>query len=296
MSGEEVSNPVPQISAFAMAAIRLLPIANRFNRYLGTITHLIPSLESVNREFSQKYTGTSKATKKLAAERSTPRLRNEIKVDGVWFQYENSSQWILKNASLEIPAGQSVGIIGPSGSGKATLIDLLLGLLTPGKGKILADGKDIFDTPEEWLHRIGYISQPMYLTEDSLKRNIAFGLDDDEIDEKKVMDVLNMACLEDFLSDLPDGIETRVDEFGTKLSGGQKQRACIARALYFDPEILILDEAASALDYETEKEIMENISCLKGKLTMVIIAHRLQTIKECDAVYMVRKGRIERQQ
>lgn len=193
-----------------------------------------------------------------------------------------------------IPIGKTVGIIGPSGSGKTTLIDLMLGLLNPTHGAITADGQDIQESPTSWLRRIGYVSQSMYLTEDSIRKNIAFGQDEEKIDDEKIGNILRQVCLEKFISELPKGIETKVGEFGTKLSGGQKQRICIARALYYDPEILILDEATSALDYDTENEIMENISHLKGKITMIIIAHRLQTLKDCDAVYMVNEGKIVR--
>lgn len=293
LSGKDVSSLVPQISTFAMAAIRLLPIANRLNRYLGSITYLSPSLENVRRELEAAGRDNIPDTKLQAHTGQTvEKLKDKIRLNNICFRYSSSNNWILNKVSLDIPIGASVGIIGSSGSGKTTLIDLLLGLLTPVAGDIEVDGKSIFHDKEVWLNRIGYVSQSMYLSEDTLKSNIAFGVRDENIDEEKIKDVLKYACLEEWVADLPDGINTKMGEFGSRMSGGQKQRVCIARALYFDPEILIMDEATSALDYDTEQEIMENINMLRGKATLIIIAHRLRAIQECDFVYQVSDGKI----
>ena len=223
-----------------------------------------------------------------------PKLRDKISIQNVAFRYYCSDTWILKHAYLDIPIGSAVGIIGPSGSGKTTLIDLLLGLLQPLEGKILVDGTDIRELGELWLQKIGYVSQSMYLTEDSIEKNIAFGIPETEIDHQRVKSALKAACLDDFVEKLPQKEETKIGEFGAKISGGQKQRICIARALYYEPEVLILDEATSALDYDTENEIMENINHLKGKMTLIIIAHRLRTIENCDYLYKVTDKKIVR--
>lgn len=293
LSGKDVSSLVPQISTFAMAAIRLLPIANRLNRYLGSITYLSPSLENVRRELETADLDNIADTKlQVHTGQAAEKLKDKISLNNICFRYGSSNNWILNKVSLDIPIGASVGIIGSSGSGKTTLIDLLLGLLTPVAGDIEADGESIFHDREVWLNRIGYVSQSMYLSEDTLKSNIAFGVRDENIDEKKIEEVLKYACLEEWVADLPDGINTKMGEFGSRMSGGQKQRVCIARALYFDPEILIMDEATSALDYDTEQEIMENINMLRGKATLIIIAHRLRTIEGCDFVYQVSDGKI----
>lgn len=293
LSGKDVSSLVPQISTFAMAAIRLLPIANRLNRYLGSITYLSPSLENVRRELETADLDNIAGTKlQVHTGQAAEKLKDKISLNNICFRYGSSNNWILNKVSLDIPIGASVGIIGSSGSGKTTLIDLLLGLLTPVAGDIEADGESIFHDREVWLNRIGYVSQSMYLSEDTLKSNIAFGVRDENIDEKKIEEVLKYACLEEWVADLPDGINTKMGEFGSRMSGGQKQRVCIARALYFDPEILIMDEATSALDYDTEQEIMENINMLRGKATLIIIAHRLRTIEGCDFVYQVSDGKI----
>ena len=291
-TGKDVSQLIPQVSTFAMAAIRLLPIANRMNRYMGNITNLAPSLEAVEREM----TGQSQIQNADRKEDKgqVPKLRDKISIQNVAFRYYCSDTWILKHAYLDIPIGSAVGIIGPSGSGKTTLIDLLLGLLQPLEGKILVDGTDIRELGELWLQKIGYVSQSMYLTEDSIEKNIAFGIPETEIDHQRVKSALKAACLDDFVEKLPQKEETKIGEFGAKISGGQKQRICIARALYYEPEVLILDEATSALDYDTENEIMENINHLKGKMTLIIIAHRLRTIENCDYLYKVTDKKIVR--
>jgi ABC-type multidrug transport system fused ATPase/permease subunit len=199
---------------------------------------------------------------------------------------------ILDNASIKISVGETVGIIGPSGSGKTTLIDILLGLLKPTEGIVTADGKDIQSDMQGWLNRIGYVSQSLYLTEGSIKQNIAFGVPEGEVDDGRVWQVIEMARLDSFINELPNGVDTQIGEFGTRLSGGQKQRICIARALYYEPEILVMDEATSALDIETEHDVMESIENLSDKMTIIIIAHRLQTIEKCKKVYRVKNGKI----
>lgn len=289
--GENTNVLIPRIAAFALAAVRLLPIANRINRYLGTITNLTPSLEVV---YQEMYTEHNKvvADRKRSELKSREPLKDAIELNNVSFCYQNSDKMILDNASIKISVGETVGIIGPSGSGKTTLIDILLGLLKPTEGIVTVDGKDIQSDMQGWLNRIGYVSQSLYLTEGSIKQNIAFGVPEGEVDDGRVWQVIEMARLDSFINELPNGVDTQIGEFGTRLSGGQKQRICIARALYYEPEILVMDEATSALDIETEHDVMESIENLSDKMTIIIIAHRLQTIEKCKKVYRVKNGKI----
>jgi ABC-type bacteriocin/lantibiotic exporter with double-glycine peptidase domain len=199
---------------------------------------------------------------------------------------------VINGISLEIKKGLSIGIIGESGSGKSTLIDIITGLLIPKSGRILIDGKDVIKDGFSWQHNIGYVPQNIFLTDDSLLNNIAFGVLNSEINYQAVSHSINMAQLDKLIQDLPNGIQTFVGERGIRLSGGQKQRIGIARALYNNPEILILDEATSALDNETEIEVMKCINELHGVKTLIIIAHRYTTVQNCDLIYKIHNGRI----
>ena len=192
---------------------------------------------------------------------------------------------------MEVPVGKSVGIVGTSGAGKTTIVDVMLGLLKPESGKILADGVDVMEHYPEWLKNIGYIPQTIFMIDSTIRKNVAFGYPDEEIDDTRVWNALKEASLDEFVRSLPEGLDTKIGERGIRLSGGQKQRIGIARALFEDPEVLVLDEATSALDNETEAAIMESINNLHGKKTLVIIAHRLQTIEKCDMVYSIKDGK-----
>lgn len=214
-------------------------------------------------------------------------LKDMIKVQNLSFHYPESDKWILKDANIEIPKNKSIGLVGASGAGKTTLVDIVLGLLEPQSGCVLVDDVDIRKHMPSWHRSIGYIPQTIYLMDDTIKANIAFGIEECEIDEKLLKNAVKEAQLEDFVNSLPDGVNTFVGDRGVKLSGGQRQRIGIARALYRDPQVLILDEATSALDNETEKEVMEAIDGLHGQRTMIVIAHRLTTIKNCDIIYEV---------
>ncbi len=188
---------------------------------------------------------------------------------------------------MEVKRGQSVGIMGPSGAGKSTIVDILLGLLHAQKGTITWDGQNIFDDYDAWLSQIGYIPQSIYLVDESIRDNIAFGIDADKIDEKRIWEVLEEAQLKEFIEELPEGLDTTIGDRGVRISGGQRQRIGIARALYHDPEILVFDEATSALDNDTEQAVMDAVNSFHGKKTMIIIAHRLNTIEKCDVIYKV---------
>lgn len=291
-SGREISGMLAQISAFAMAAVRLMPSANRMNTYINAISFLEPSLRTVCENADVTDNIKTKSNMKTNAEDTKLEIKDKIEIKELLYQYPKAEAPIFNHVEMTIPVGKSVAIIGPSGAGKTTIVDILLGLLEPQEGKILADGVDVNQNYAGWLAKIGYIPQTIFMIDDSIKNNIAFGVPEDEIDEDRVWEVLEEAQLTNHIRSLPKGIHTGIGEKGVRMSGGQRQRLGIARALYHNPEILVFDEATSALDNDTEAAIMESINHFRGKKTMVIIAHRLGTIKDCDLVYRVEHGTI----
>jgi len=291
-SGREISGMLAQISAFAMAAVRLMPSANRMNTYINAISFLEPSLRTVCENADVTDNIKTKSNTKTNAEDTKLEIKDKIEIKELLYQYPKAEAPIFNHVEMTIPVGKSVAIIGPSGAGKTTIVDILLGLLEPQEGKILADGVDVNQNYAGWLAKIGYIPQTIFMIDDSIKNNIAFGVPEDEIDEDRVWEVLEEAQLTNHIRSLPKGIHTGIGEKGVRMSGGQRQRLGIARALYHNPEILVFDEATSALDNDTEAAIMESINHFRGKKTMVIIAHRLGTIKDCDLVYRVEHGTI----
>ena len=219
-------------------------------------------------------------------------FEHRIDLREISFRYPNANQDVLSHVSLVIPKGCSTAFTGPSGAGKTTVADVILGLLEPTSGQVLIDGRDIRDDLSAWQRQIGYIPQFIYLTDDSIRRNVAFGVNDNEIDDTKVWAALRYAQLEELVQDSPEGLDTCVGERGVRLSGGQRQRIGIARALYHDPEVLVLDEATSSVDTETEKEIIKAVEQLSRKKTLIIIAHRPSTVEKCDMKYEVKSGKI----
>jgi ABC-type multidrug transport system fused ATPase/permease subunit len=218
-----------------------------------------------------------------------------LEIKNISFAYPNTDDNVLENISFDIEEGQSIGLIGPSGAGKTTLVDIILSLLKPSDGEILIDGTNIEDLGGQWNSIIGYVPQSLYILDDSIRRNVAFGEPIENIDDKKVWEALRIAQLDDFVKTLPNQLETQVGEWGTRFSGGQRQRMAIARALYRNPEILVLDEATAALDNETEKDVMQAIENLQGYKTLIIVAHRLSTVQNCDTIYEVKdKGIFEK--
>ena len=215
----------------------------------------------------------------------------QIEIRDVVWQYEGTEKKVLKGVNLIIKKGQSVAFIGQSGAGKTTLADIILGLLYPQQGKVLLDGEhDIHQIPTQWSKLIAFVPQTVYLMDDTIRNNVAFGVDEKEIVDEQIWSVLEQAQLKDFVEELPDGLDTLIGERGVRFSGGQRQRIAIARALYTNPDILILDEATSALDNETETAVMEAIERLQGHKTLIIIAHRLTTVKKCDMIYEIKNG------
>jgi ABC-type multidrug transport system fused ATPase/permease subunit len=223
---------------------------------------------------------------------SSLEFHNTLEIKNISYKYPEVNASALSNVSFTIKKGQSIGFIGPSGSGKSTLVDLILGLLAPENGQILADGTDIQINMRSWQNQIGYVPQLIYLTDDSLRRNVAFGIPEDEIDTESVERAIKAAQLDEFVDTLPEKLETFVGERGVRLSGGQRQRIGIARALYHDPKILVLDEATSALDMDTESKVMEAVNKLKGTKTLILIAHRVSTLKNCDNIFKLELGKV----
>ncbi|RKM54300.1 ABC transporter ATP-binding protein [Butyrivibrio sp. X503] len=285
-SSEELTT---QIMAFGVAALRIMPSVNRINTYLTEIAYNQYSLDFVYNNL----TDSMKMDKEMRAERAAIagpalKLSKEIEIKDISFAYPDSDVKIFDGANMVVPKGKSVGIMGPSGAGKSTVVDIILGLLHVQKGEILCDGSNIFSNYDSWLSQIGYIPQSIYMVDESIRENIAFGIDADEIDDKRIWEVMEEAQLADFVRSLPEGLDTKIGDRGVRLSGGQRQRIGIARALYHNPEILVFDEATSALDNETEAAVMEAINSFHGKKTMIIIAHRLNTIANCDVIYEVK--------
>ncbi|MGE8204575.1 ABC transporter ATP-binding protein [Heyndrickxia sp. NPDC080065] len=296
--GMSTTHLVSTMALFAMAAFRLMPSITRVVALITTIRYSQPALSVVYRDlFLNKDQGVLNRSiiskNKLVREYKGKRMFNDsIKLNEVSFRYPNQKEFAVKDISLTIPIGQSVAFIGESGAGKTTLVDIILGLFRPEKGAILIDGKNLDEQEELWKKKIGYIPQSIFLSDDTIRANVAFGIEDEQITDEEVWRALEQAQLKEFVEALPDQLESRVGERGVRLSGGQRQRIGIARALYHNPEILFMDEATSALDNETEKEIMRAFDGLKGEKTLIIIAHRLSTIENCDIVFKINKGRL----
>lgn len=293
VAGNDVTTLVPMLTAFGLAAMRLLPSVNRINTYLTDISYFRPCLDYVYENMNiSEISRRNNQTLQPIDETKTMKLMEKIELKDIVYAYPNTDKLIFDHAHMEVPYGKSVGIMGSSGAGKSTIVDILLGLLKVHEGVITCDGVNIFDNYPAWLAQIGYIPQSIYLVDEPIRNNIAFGIADDEIDDERIWQVLEEAQLKEFIQTLPEGLDTTIGDRGVRLSGGQRQRLGIARALYHNPEILVFDEATSALDNETEQAVMEAINSFHGKKTMVIIAHRLNTIEKCDVIYKVDGGKI----
>ena len=287
--GTATENMLEVLSTLAAAAFVLLPAVNRINNQINSIAYFEPFFMGVSDNLQDEISD-NKVDISFATDEEKLPLRRAIELKDIVYAYPNTDKLIFDHASLTIPIGTSVGIVGTSGAGKSTIVDILLGLLEVQEGSICADGAEVKSRYRNWLKNIGYIPQMIFMLDDTIRRNVAFGVHDENIDEERVWEVLREAQLDEFVRELPEGLDTGIGERGIRLSGGQRQRIGIARALYYDPEVLILDEATSALDNDTEAAIMDSINRLHGRKTLVIIAHRLQTIEKCDLVYRVENG------
>ncbi len=295
LGGTSIASLLPQLTVLAAAAARLLPSANRINNYLTSIAYFEPFLDNVSdnlqTEIHDKSISYDSEDYRTKSEVEKLPVTKTIRMEDITYKYPGTDKLILDKATMEIPVGKSVGIVGTSGAGKTTIVDVLLGLLEPENGTITADGVDVMTNYRGWLKNIGYIPQTIFMTDSTIRKNVAFGVPEDEIDDNKVWQALKEAALDEFVKELPEGLDTQIGERGIRLSGGQRQRIGIARALFEDPEVLVLDEATSALDNDTEAAIMDSINRLHGRKTLVIIAHRLQTIEKCDMIYNIGDGK-----
>lgn len=284
--GRALSAIVPLLALFGAAAFRLMPSVNRILAAVQNVRYSRTVVVSLYNEV--------RGIEAIPPAKRGDRLpfRDELKLEDVSFRYAGTRAPALRSVTLSIPRGSSTGIIGSSGAGKSTIVDIILGLLQPSSGKVLVDGIDIHSNVRGWQDRVGYVPQTIYLTDDTLRRNVAFGLPDADIDEDAIRRAIRAAQLDAFVDEQPEGLETVVGERGVRLSGGQRQRIGIARALYHDPDVLVLDEATSALDSATEKGIIESVRALQGEKTVIVIAHRLSTVAYCDRLYRVERGRL----
>ena len=285
LEGNPIDTLLPTLVVFAAGAFKMIP---GFNRIMGAIQNVkltVPVVNVLFNEFS-----FDKRLEKTSSNELV--LRSEIFVQDVIFKYQNTQKSVINKINFKINKGESVGFVGKSGSGKSTLIDLILGLMNVNEGSILIDGTNINDNIRGWQNNIGYVPQNIYLTDDTLRKNIALGISEDQIDDKSILRAMKQAQLNDFVQDLEEGIDTYVGERGVRLSGGQCQRIGIARAMYHSPSVLVLDEATSALDSATEKSVMEAVYQLKGEITIIIVAHRLSTLSSVDKIYHLERGKL----
>jgi ATP-binding cassette subfamily C protein len=289
--GRSVSSIIPVLSLFGMAIIRLMPAVQLIMKIFTQLRYSIVSVDPVYddledlKKYSKGFTKSRKSSERLP-------LEETIEANNLFYHYPNSDEQALKGSSFTIPRGNAVAFTGPSGAGKTTIADILLGLLEPQQGQIFVDGQPIHGNLPAWQRNIGYIPQFIYLADETLRENIAFGLPPEQIDEHQIQHAMKMAQLEELVEKLPNGLDTIIGENGTRLSGGQRQRVGIARALYHDPQVIVMDEATSALDNLTEKYIMKAIERLKGQRTVIMIAHRLTTVQNCDIIYFMQEGQI----
>jgi ATP-binding cassette, subfamily B, bacterial PglK len=287
----DTASIIPTLALFAAAAFRLIPSVNRVLNSMQSLRFALPVINNLFEELKlvQPEPG---ANREKNAGHTKSAFQTEIRLSNISYTYPGAPTSALKDLSIVIRQGEFVGFIGPSGSGKSTLVDVILGLLPPGAGKMLVEGRDIQQNLRAWQNQIGYVPQTIYLTDDTFRRNVAFGLPNEVIDDVAVRRAIRDAQLEEFVASLPKGLETVVGERGVRLSGGQRQRIGIARALYHDPAVLVLDEATSALDTATESGVMQAVMALRRSKTIIIVAHRLSTVEHCERLYRLEKGRV----
>ncbi len=298
MRGGDSTELLGHLSVIAIAAFRILPALGAILSSINIVMYCTPALSATYdmisqvKELEKVEQDKDKVIKDSILGNIT--FKDEITLDHIAFGYQNDDgrgEHVINDLCMTIKKGTSVAFIGTSGAGKTTLSDIILGLLKPQKGDVLMDGINIEDMGERWGQIVGYVPQSIYMTDTTIRENIAFGIIEKEIDDEKIWEALRMAQLKDFVEGLPEKLDTKVGEWGVQFSGGQRQRVAIARALYGNPDILVLDEATAALDSETETAVMESIDALQGVKTLIIVAHRLTTIRNCDIIYRIEDGK-----
>ncbi len=285
----DLQSMVPQLAAFAIAAFRVLPSLGKISSSINNVVYSVPMVNATY-EHMKDVRGNGMRQEEDDDNEIKAKFENEISINHISWQYPNAENKVIDGLSMKIKKGMSVAFIGASGAGKTTLADIILGLLQPQEGNVTLDGRDIRELGRGWSNLLGYVPQTSYLINDTIRNNVAFGIEAKYIDDEKVWDSLEQAQLKEFVESLPYGLETKIGEAGVRFSGGQRQRLAIARALYPDPEILVLDEATSALDNETEKAFVESIERLQKVKTLIVVAHRLTTVKNCDIIYEIGHG------
>ena len=290
LGGKPARELVPLLGLFAYAGFRLIPAANRFLLHVDAVRGAASAIDRLRSHGEEFRAETARETGDATA---PVHFHSLLQLEGVSFRYGEDQPLVLKDVSVTIRRGQSIGVVGPTGAGKSTLIDVLFGLLQPTSGRVMVDGADIRGARGAWQRRIGYVPQAPFLFADTIRSNVALGIAPQAVDEERLREALQLAQLAEFVDSLPAGVDTRVGERGIRLSGGQRQRVAIARALYNDPDLLVLDEATAALDNKTEREVTSSIEQLRGRKTLIVIAHRLSTVERCDALIFLSAGKVE---
>ncbi|NNF03809.1 MAG: ABC transporter ATP-binding protein [Rhodothermales bacterium] len=293
LSGMDLATMVPMLGLFGAAIVRLRSSVGTITATISGLSYNMASVDAVVDDLKLLKHDSFKADLDNSRDRRQLPFTDEIRVDNLTYSYPDAHTPSLSDISLSIKKGESVGFVGATGSGKTTMINVVLGLLEPQRGSITVDGTNIREELRAWQNNIGYIPQSIYLLDDTIRKNVAFGIPEERIDDEKVWTAIRAAQIDHHIEGLPDGLETYVGERGVRLSGGQRQRIGLARALYNNPDVLIMDEATSALDNETESLVMQALDALKGDRTLIMIAHRLSTVMECDRLYFLKNGRID---
>lgn len=294
--GRAITAIIPVLALFGAATVRLMPVFNQVISQVATLQYNAPSVDAIYDDLKlleEEYQNVRKDI--LSGNVKKLELTREVSLKDIHYSYPDQKDKAVNGVSLNIPRGSAIAFVGESGAGKTTMVDLILGLLEPQKGAISVDGVNIEENIRGWQQNVGYIPQQIFLLDDSIRRNIAFGIPDDQIDEEKITAAVKASQLEELIERLPNGLDTIVGERGVLLSGGQQQRIGIARALYDNPQVLIMDEATSALDNVTEKFVIDAIEQLRGDRTIIMIAHRLTTVENCDTIYLMKNGRVTEQ-
>lgn len=291
LRGGDLAAALSVLGLFAYAVLRVLPALNRIISAVNNIKYGTAAIDNVYADLIAVERCLPLSCADALGDRRIAFVR-DLRIDRVSYRYPETQQDVLCGITFDVTRGESVGIVGPTGSGKSTIVDIVLGLLTPADGRVLVDGRDVRDDLEAWHASIGVVPQSVFLLDDTLRRNIAFGVADRAISEERILEAVRAARLHAWVKALPDGLETLVGERGVRMSGGQRQRVAIARALYRQPDLLVLDEGTSALDNRTEAEIIRALADLRGSVTMLIVAHRLSTVRDCDRIVLVEAGRI----